>query len=59
MAAVDERTVEALASVVDLNIPPQYLTGVAENLDRLLVQAKLVMEFELPPDAEPAPVFRP
>ncbi|MDQ6703981.1 MAG: DUF4089 domain-containing protein [Pseudomonadota bacterium] len=31
----------------------------AENLERLLLQAKLVMELELPADTEPAPVFHP
>ena len=55
---VDEQTVGALGSVVDLNIPPEYAAGVAENLARLLAQAKLVMEFELSQDTEPAPVFR-
>jgi hypothetical protein len=59
MAAVDEGAVAALARVVDLDIPPQYLAGVAENLERLLAEARLVMEFELQPEAGPAPVFRP
>lgn len=55
---VDEQTVAALGIVAGLNIPPEYAAGVAGNLARLLVQAKLVMEFELPSDVEPAPVFR-
>jgi hypothetical protein len=59
MAAVDERTVAALAALIELEIPSQYAAGVAENLDRLLLQAKLVMDLELPPDTEPAPVFLP
>jgi hypothetical protein len=56
---VDEKTVEALGSLLELNIPQEYAAGVAENLARLLAQAKLVMELELPPETEPAPVFRP
>jgi Protein of unknown function (DUF4089) len=55
---VDEQMVVALGSVAELNIAPEYAGGVAENLARLLAQAKLVMEFELPSDMEPAPVFR-
>jgi Protein of unknown function (DUF4089) len=55
---VDEQTVAALDSLLELNIPPEYAAGVAENLAQLLVQAKLVMELELPQDTEPAPVFR-
>jgi Protein of unknown function (DUF4089) len=54
---VDEQTVVVLGSLADLNIPPEYAAGVAENLARLLAQAKLVMELELPADMEPAPVF--
>ncbi len=55
---VDEQKVLVLGSVAELNIPPEYAAGVAENLARLLAQVKLVMEFELPSDMEPAPVFR-
>lgn len=58
MTAVDGKTVETLASLLELTIPAQYTAGVAENLERLLQQAKLVMEFEMPADLEPAPVFR-
>jgi hypothetical protein len=59
MAAVDGNTVEAIGSLLELTIPAQYMAGVAENLERLLLQAKLVMDLELPPHIEPAPVFRP
>jgi Protein of unknown function (DUF4089) len=58
MGAVDDHMVATLTALLELRIPPQYAAGVAENLERLLLQAKLVMEFELPPDTEPAPVFR-
>jgi len=57
MAPVDDHTVSVMATLLELTIPPQYAAGVAENLQRLLIQAKLVMDFELPPDTEPAPVF--
>jgi len=57
--AVDEQTVALLGSLLELNIPEEYAADAAENLARLLAQAKLVMELELPPDMEPAPVFRP
>jgi hypothetical protein len=56
---VSPHQVEAAASLLDLNIAPQYLAGVAENLERLLAQAKLIGEIELPPGSDPAPVFRP
>ncbi len=56
--AVDEETVAALGSLLELNISPEYAASVAENLDRLLVLAKMFMEVELPLDTEPAPVFR-
>lgn len=59
MAAVNDQTVAALGALLDLKIPSQYAAGVAENLERLLLQAALVMEFELPAETEPAPVFRP
>lgn len=59
MAAVDANTVEAIGSMLELTIPAQYVAGVAENLERLLLQAKLVMDLELPPHIEPVPVFLP
>ncbi|HXW71795.1 MAG TPA: DUF4089 domain-containing protein [Methylocella sp.] len=55
---VDEHAVTVLGSLLELNIPAEYTAGVAENLALLLAQAKLIMEFELPSDVEPAPVFR-
>lgn len=59
MAAVDANTVEAIESMLELTIPAQYVAGVAENLERLLLQAKLVMDLELPPHIELVPVFLP
>jgi hypothetical protein len=40
-------------------IPPEYRAGAAAQLAALRVQARLVEEFELPDDLEPAPVFTP
>ena len=40
-------------------IPPEYRAGVATQLAALRVQARLVEEFVLPDDLEPAPCFRP
>lgn len=40
-------------------IPPEYHAGVATQLAALRVQARLVEEFELPDEVEPAPVFTP
>ena len=54
-----EARVTALAEAAGLAIPPDYLAGVAVNLDRLLIQARLLSAIVLPVEAEPAPVFRP
>lgn len=58
MVLVDEPTVVILAALIELEIPSQFAAGVAENLERLLQQAKLVMDLPVPLDTEPAPVFR-
>jgi len=42
-----------------LPIDAAHRPGVAINLERLAQMAALVMEFPLPDEAEPAPVFRP
>jgi hypothetical protein len=42
-----------------LDIPPEYRDGVAVQLAALLAQARLVQDFPLPDDLEPAPVFTP
>ncbi len=48
-----------LARAAGLTIDPLHEAGVALNLERLLTQARLVMDVALPPDTEPAPIFRP
>ena len=51
--------VDAAAALIGLPIDPVHRPGVVVNLERLAQMAALVMEFPLPEDAEPAPVFRP
>ncbi len=51
--------IDHLALAVDLVIDPRHKHGVALNMERLLEQARLVMEVPLPNETEPAPVFVP
>ena len=51
--------VDQLALAVDLVIDPRHKHGVALNMERLLEQARLVMEVPLTDETEPAPVFVP
>jgi hypothetical protein len=51
--------VDAAAALIGLPIDPAHRPGVVVNLERLAQMAALVMEFPLPDEAEPAPVFRP
>ncbi len=51
--------VERAALAVGLTIDQRYLDGVAANLERLMAQARLVMDVALPLETEPAPIFRP
>jgi hypothetical protein len=54
-----EAYVEATAALIGLPIDPEHHPGVVVNLERIAQMAALVMDFELPEAAEPAPVFRP
>jgi len=56
---VTEADVERLAALVGLPIDPDDRAAVAAALAGLLDAATLVMEFPLPEDIHPAPVFRP
>lgn len=47
------------AQLIDLPIAPEYLSGVVENMTRIVAVAALVNEFELPEEIEAAPVFEP
>lgn len=55
----EETYVKAAAEAIGLPIPQPYLAGTLLNFQRSAALAKLVMDFPLPPEAEPAPVFRP
>lgn len=56
---VTEAEVEALAALVGLSITAADRAAVAQQLAGLLGVARLITEFPLPDDVEPAPVFRP
>ena len=51
--------IDAAGSLLGLPIDPVHRPGVVVNLERIAQMAALVMEFELPDETEPAPVFRP
>lgn len=54
-----EALVTTLAQAAGLPIAPEYVRSVAENLQRLLAQARIVTQVELPLEMEPAAIFRP
>ncbi len=47
------------AALINLNIAPEYLPGVVDNLTRIAAIATLVTEFELTEDLESAATFDP
>jgi Protein of unknown function (DUF4089) len=49
--------ITASARTLGLSIAADWLPTVRANLEVTLKYAELVAEFELPDDAEPAPVF--
>jgi Protein of unknown function (DUF4089) len=51
--------VDALAMLTGLSLDPAHGPGVILNFERIAQMAGLVMEFPLPDDVEPAPVFSP
>ena len=51
--------VDEMAKRIGLPLAPEHRPGVIQFTGILLAQAALVMEFPLPDDVEPAPVFRP
>jgi hypothetical protein len=51
--------VEAVAQLVGLSLDPTYLPGVILNIERIAEMVGFVMDFPLPDDTEPAPVFTP
>jgi len=52
-----DNLIEAVAAALALPIEPQWKPGIKSNLQVTLRMAALVAEFELPDEAEPAPVF--
>ena len=50
--------ITATAEALALPIEPAWQPAVRTHLEVTLRLAKLIDEFELPDDAEPAPVFR-
>lgn len=51
--------VEQISLLVDLKIRDEYRAGVAENLQRIYAQARLVNELELPEQMEISSKFEP
>jgi hypothetical protein len=54
-----EAHVDAAAMLIGLPLDPAHRPGVVLNLERIAQMAALVMEFALPDETEPAPVFKP
>jgi hypothetical protein len=52
-----EALVDSNAAALALPLAPEHRPGVIENFTRICVIAQSVMEFPLPAEAEPAPVF--
>lgn len=48
-----------MAQMQELPLPEDYRAGVEAHLAAAFRLARLVLEFELDDDVEPAPVFRP
>jgi len=56
-AALDP-LIEAGAGALALTIEPAWKSSVRANLEVIFGQAALFADFELPDDAEPAPIFK-
>lgn len=54
-----EQTVDAIAAAVGMPIPAECRAGVLQNWALMHGLAQSVVGFELPPDVEPASIFRP
>lgn len=53
------RYAEQAAAAIGLPLTPARMPAVAQQLAGLLGAAALVMDFPLPADVEPAPIFEP
>lgn len=56
---VSPADVERLAALLGLPLEPESVIVVAEQLAGYLAVARLLEEFPLPDDVQPAPIFRP
>jgi len=54
-----EAYVDAASALVGAAIDPAYRPGVILNMRRVAEMAALVMDFPLPDDTDPAPIFHP
>jgi len=54
-----ESYVEQMAAMIGLPIPTECKQGVVDNMVRTAAIAQLVLEFPLPDEIEPGPVFEP
>jgi len=54
-----EAYVDAAAQLVGLPLDPAHRPGVVLNLGRIAEMAVLFIEFPLPEETEPAPVYEP
>jgi hypothetical protein len=54
-----EEFIDAGARALGIPVEPQWKPGIRANLQVTLRVAAMVAEFELPDEAEPAPVFEP
>jgi len=54
-----ETYVDAAAALIGLPLDPAHRPGIILNMQRIAEMAALVMEFRLPDETEPAPVFLP
>jgi hypothetical protein len=50
--------IAAAARALEIPLNPEWRTAVKSNLDVTLKHAAVVAEFDLPDDAEPAPIFK-
>jgi hypothetical protein len=53
-----DHMIDGAAAALGLSIEPEWKPAVRLNLDAILRQVRLVEEFTLPDEAEPASVFR-
>ena len=54
-----EKYVRLTAAAVGLPIPEEYMKGTVANFERSAALAKVLMDFPLPADTLPAPVYEP